>query len=97
MPAKYKGESWARLGVDVDNQFAPLYVVHAGEEEQGLRAQDALKRDVDELLLATDPDREGEAIAWHLLDTLKPKIPVRRMVFHEISESGDPGGRGQPA
>ncbi|OZM82471.1 DNA topoisomerase I [Pseudonocardia sp. MH-G8] len=86
VPAKYKGESWARLGVDVDNQFAPLYIITPEKKSKVAELKDALK-DVDEILLATDPDREGEAIAWHLLDTLKPKIPVRRMVFHEISES----------
>jgi DNA topoisomerase-1 len=85
VPAKYKGEAWARLGVDVDNSFAPLYIVTPEKKGKVSELRDALK-DVDELLLATDPDREGEAIAWHLLDTLKPKIPVRRMVFHEITE-----------
>jgi DNA topoisomerase-1 len=85
VPAKYKGESWARLGVDVDNQFAPLYVVQPDKKSKVSELKSALK-DVDEVLLATDPDREGEAIAWHLLETLKPKVPVRRMVFHEISE-----------
>ena len=85
VPAKYKGESWARLGVDVDHEFAPLYVVTPEKKGKVSELRDALKS-VDELLLATDPDREGEAIAWHLLETLKPKIPVRRMVFHEISE-----------
>jgi len=86
VPAKYKGESWARLGVDVDHAFAPLYVVTPEKRSKVAELREALKS-VDELLLATDPDREGEAIAWHLLDTLKPKIPVRRMVFHEITES----------
>jgi DNA topoisomerase-1 len=86
VPAKYKGEAWARLGVDVDNAFAPLYVVTSEKKSKVAELKDALKS-VDELLLATDHDREGEAIAWHLLDTLKPKIPVRRMVFHEITES----------
>jgi DNA topoisomerase I len=85
VPAKYKGESWARLGVDVDNQFAPLYIITPEKKGKVAELRDALK-DVDELVLATDPDREGEAIAWHLLETLKPKVPVRRMVFHEISE-----------
>ncbi len=85
VPAKYKGESWARLGVDVDNQFTPLYVITPEKKGKVAELKDALKS-VDEVLLATDPDREGEAIAWHLLDTLKPKVPVRRMVFHEISE-----------
>jgi DNA topoisomerase-1 len=85
VPAKYKGEPWARLGVDVDNQFAPLYIVTPEKKGKVSELKDALKS-VDELLLATDPDREGEAIAWHLLDTLKPKVPVRRMVFHEYTE-----------
>jgi DNA topoisomerase I len=85
VPAKYKGEPWARLGVDVDNEFAPLYIVTPEKRSKVSELRDALKH-VDELLLATDPDREGEAIAWHLLDTLKPKVPVRRMVFHEITE-----------
>ena len=86
VPAKHKGEAWARLGVDVDNSFAPLYVVTAEKKSKVAELKEALKS-VDELLLATDHDREGEAIAWHLLDTLKPKIPVRRMVFHEITET----------
>ncbi|MDQ4117340.1 MAG: type I DNA topoisomerase, partial [Actinomycetota bacterium] len=86
VPAKYKGEPWARLGVDVDNQFNPLYIVTPEKKSTVSELREALKS-VDELLLATDPDREGEAIAWHLLETLKPTIPVRRMVFHEITES----------
>ncbi|SDG49934.1 DNA topoisomerase I [Pseudonocardia oroxyli] len=85
VPAKYKGEPWARLGVDVDNEFHPLYIVTPEKKSKVSELKDLLK-DADELLLATDPDREGEAIAWHLLDTLRPKIPVRRMVFHEITE-----------
>ena len=84
VPARYKGEAWARLGVDVDNEFQPLYVVTREKKGKVSELRDALKS-VDELLLATDPDREGEAIAWHLLDTLKPKVPVHRMVFHEIT------------
>ncbi|WP_235921541.1 type I DNA topoisomerase [Lentzea tibetensis] len=86
VPAKYKGQAWARLGVDVDHDFEPLYVVSADKKTTVTELKEALK-DVDELYLATDGDREGEAIAWHLLETLKPKIPVRRMVFHEITES----------
>ncbi|MCW0214334.1 MAG: type I DNA topoisomerase [Pseudonocardia sp.] len=86
VPAKYKGESWARLGVDVDNQFSPLYIVTPEKKGKVAELKDLLKG-VDELLLATDPDREGEAIAWHLLDTLRPTVPVRRMVFHEITET----------
>jgi DNA topoisomerase-1 len=85
VPAKHKGEAWARLGVDVDHEFAPLYIITPEKRSKVAELKEALKS-VDELLLATDHDREGEAIAWHLLDTLKPKIPVRRMVFHEITE-----------
>ncbi|QWF81414.1 type I DNA topoisomerase [Amycolatopsis sp. CA-230715] len=85
VPAKYKGQSWARLGVDVDNDFEPLYIVTPDKKSTVTELKSLLK-DVDELYLATDPDREGEAIAWHLLEALKPKVPVRRMVFHEITE-----------
>ncbi|AMY53757.1 type I DNA topoisomerase [Rhodococcoides fascians] len=85
VPAKYKGEPWARLGVDVDHDFEALYVV--SPEKKGKVAElKSLLKDADELYLATDPDREGEAIAWHLLETLNPKVPVRRMVFHEITK-----------
>ncbi|MGH3446299.1 MAG: type I DNA topoisomerase, partial [Nocardioidaceae bacterium] len=84
VPAKYKGEPWGRLGVDVDNGFTPVYVVPADKKKQLSRLRSLLS-DADELYLATDEDREGEAIAWHLLDELKPQVPVRRMVFHEIT------------
>ncbi|MGV9928028.1 type I DNA topoisomerase [Nocardia rhamnosiphila] len=85
VPAKYKGQDWARLGVDVNNDFEPIYVV-SPEKKGKVTELKGLLADADELYLATDPDREGEAIAWHLLETLKPKVPVRRMVFHEITE-----------
>ena len=84
VPAKIKGEPWARLGVDVDNDFTPYYVVSRDKKSHMTKLKGLLK-DADELYLATDEDREGEAIAWHLLDELKPKVPVRRMVFHEIT------------
>jgi DNA topoisomerase-1 len=84
VPAKYKGESWGRLGVNVDDGFAPVYVVPADKKKQITKLKTLLK-DANELYLATDEDREGEAIAWHLLDELKPKVPVHRMVFHEIT------------
>jgi len=84
VPAKYKGESWGRLGVNVDDGFTPVYVVPRDKKAQITKLKSLLKN-ADELYLATDEDREGEAIAWHLLDELKPKIPVRRMVFHEIT------------
>lgn len=85
VPAKYKKEPWARLGVNVDKEFEPLYVVSADKKKKVSDLKAKLKQ-VDELYLATDPDREGEAIAWHLLEVLKPKVPVRRMVFHEITK-----------
>jgi DNA topoisomerase I len=84
VPAAYKGESWARLGVDTDNDFKPLYVVNPDKRKHVSRLK-ALLKDASELYLATDEDREGEAIAWHLLEVLNPRVPVRRMVFHEIT------------
>jgi DNA topoisomerase-1 len=84
IPAKYKSEPWSRLGVDIENNFAPIYVVNADKRARVKELKDKLA-DADELLLATDEDREGEAIAWHLLEVLKPKVPVKRMVFHEIT------------
>jgi len=84
IPAALKKEPWARLGVDVEHDFAPLYVIDPDKKKK----VDELKRELknaSELLLATDEDREGEAIAWHLLEVLKPKVPVKRMVFHEIT------------
>jgi DNA topoisomerase-1 len=85
VPAKYKGEAWARLGVDVDHAFEPLYIITPDKRSTVTELRNALKG-ADELYLATDGDREGEAIAWHLMETLKPTVPVRRMVFHEITE-----------
>jgi len=85
VPAKYKSEPWARLGVNVDQNFEPLYIV-SPEKKSTVTELKGLLKDVDELYLATDGDREGEAIAWHLLETLKPRVPVKRMVFHEITE-----------
>ena len=84
IPAAYKGESWARLGVDVENDFKPLYVLARKKREQ-IRKLKALLKDASELYLATDEDREGESIAWHLMEVLSPQIPVKRMVFHEIT------------
>jgi DNA topoisomerase I len=85
VPAKYKSQPWARLGVNVDADFEPLYIISPDKKSTVTELKGLLK-DVDELYLATDGDREGEAIAWHLLETLKPNIPVKRMVFHEITE-----------
>jgi DNA topoisomerase-1 len=84
VPKEMKGEKWARLGVDTENHFKPLYIV-SPEKRDHVRHLKALLKDADELYLATDEDREGEAIAWHLLEVLNPKVPVRRMVFHEIT------------
>jgi DNA topoisomerase I len=84
IPTKYRNEAWARLGVDVDHDFQPLYVVHADKRQQVAKLKQLLKN-ADELYLATDEDREGEAIAWHLQQELKPRVPTRRMVFHEIT------------
>jgi DNA topoisomerase I len=86
IPASAKGQDWARLGVDVDNDFEPLYVVPKEKKAQVKKLKDALVG-ADNIYLATDEDREGEAIAWHLIEVLKPKVPVRRMVFHEITKS----------
>jgi DNA topoisomerase-1 len=86
VPPSMKGESWARLGVDVDNDFKPLYVVAREKKDQVKKLKQLLK-DASELYLATDEDREGESIAWHLLEVLNPPptVPVKRMVFHEIT------------
>ncbi|WP_448573079.1 type I DNA topoisomerase [Trichothermofontia sp.] len=85
VPASFKGEKWAQLGVNVEADFEPLYVVPKDKQKVVKTLKEALK-EADELLLATDEDREGESISWHLLQVLNPKIPVRRMVFHEITE-----------
>jgi len=85
VPAAAKSEPWARLGVNVDHDFEPLYVVDPKKKSVVSELKAKLKS-ADELLLATDEDREGEAIAWHLVQVLNPKVPVRRMVFHEITK-----------
>src|SRR5687768_15954717 len=84
LPAELKKGPLGKFSVDVDNGFEPYYVVSDSKKKTVAELKRALK-DADELLLATDEDREGEAIAWHLLDELKPKVPVHRMVFHEIT------------
>ena len=86
IPAKYKKEPWARLGVNPDEGYAPVYVVSA-ESKKHVTELKKLMKGADEILLATDEDREGEAISWHLLEVLKPKIPVRRITFHEITKA----------
>ena len=84
VPSAYKGEAWARLGVDVDNGFKPLYVVSSEKKSQVAKLKQLVKQ-ASEVYLASDEDREGESIAWHLLEVLEPRVPVKRMVFHEIT------------
>lgn len=84
IPASVKGEKWARLGINVNDHFKPVYVVSSDRKKIVSELKAALK-EVEELYLATDEDREGEAIAWHLIEVLNPKVPVKRMVFHEIT------------
>ncbi len=85
VPKEIKEKEWGRLGVDVDNEFRPYYVVPMDKRKQVAHLKTAVK-EASEILLATDPDREGESISWHLMQVLKPKVPVRRVVFHEITE-----------
>ena len=85
IPAKYKSEAWAKdWGIDIDNGFAPLYIIQPDKKDV-IKQLKTLLADASELYLATDEDREGEGIAWHLVEVLKPKVPIRRMVFHEIT------------
>src|SRR4026207_1837873 len=85
VPKEIKEKEWGRLGVDVDSDFKPYYVVPNDKKKQVAHLKTE-EKDASEILLATDPDREGEAISWHLTQVLKPKVPVRRIVFHEITE-----------
>ncbi len=85
VPEELKAAAWARLGVNVEDGFKPLYVVPADKRKVVRQLKDALK-EADELFIATDEDREGESIGWHLVQVLHPKVPVRRMVFHEITK-----------
>ncbi|MGY8768242.1 MAG: DNA topoisomerase, partial [Pirellulales bacterium] len=85
IPEKYKKEEWAYLGVNVNEEFSPVYIVPAGKKAQVAKLKAQLK-ECKELYLATDEDREGEAISWHLQEILKPKVPVHRLVFHEITK-----------
>ncbi len=84
VPANMKKEKWAKLGVNIQEDFEPLYIIPPKKKDQVKALQDALK-DASSLYLATDEDREGESISWHLLETLKPKVPTKRLVFHEIT------------
>jgi DNA topoisomerase-1 len=85
IPEKYRKEKWARLGVNVDANFEPIYIVPDEKRKQIKKLSDLIKG-ASEVYLATDEDREGEAISWHLVETLKPKIPIHRLVFHEITK-----------
>ncbi|MEY3430341.1 MAG: hypothetical protein RJB30_273, partial [Actinomycetota bacterium] len=85
IPKEYKKFPWSREGVDIENEFAPLYVINP-DKKQKVQELKELLTEADELILATDEDREGEAIAWHLMEILRPKVPVRRMVFNEITK-----------
>ena len=94
IPAAFKGEPWARLGVDVDNGFKPLYVIVPGKKERVTKLR-ALLKDASELYLATDEDREGESIAWHLLEVLHPRVPGKADGFPRDYPGGHPAGRRQ--
>src|SRR5690348_5370441 len=96
VPKEIKEKDWGRLGVDVENEFTPYYVVPNDKKKQVAHLKTAVK-EASELLLATDPDREGEAISWHLTQVLKPKVPVRRIVFHEITEDAVKEALGNPS
>lgn len=85
IPARYKKEPWSNLGINVEENFEPLYIV-PGDKKKVVKKLKELMKDADELILATDEDREGEAISWHLIEVLKPKVPVKRMVFREITK-----------
>ena len=85
VPEEFKKQSWSYLGVNVDDRFTPIYIVPASKKQQVAKLKKALK-DAKQLYLATDEDREGEAISWHLQEVLKPKVPVKRLVFHEITK-----------
>jgi DNA topoisomerase-1 len=84
IPEEYKSEPWSRLGVNVERDFDPLYVIPSGKRKVVTQLRKLVK-EAEEIYLATDEDREGESIGWHLTEVLKPKVPVRRMVFHEIT------------
>ena len=87
LPEKHRKKAWSHLGVDVENDFEPVYVVKDSRSKKQIAELKSELKKADELILATDEDREGEAIGWHLVEVLKPKVPVKRMVFHEITKS----------
>ena len=85
VPAQFKGEQWSHLGVNVNQDFEPIYVIPRGKAKQVNKLKRLLRK-AQSLYLATDEDREGEAISWHLCQVLQPKVPVHRLVFHEITK-----------
>src|SRR3954463_10550923 len=85
IPDEIRKKKWGRLGVDTDNDFKPYYVV-PNDKRKHVQALKAALKDATAVMLATDPDREGESISWHLKEILKPKVPTRRIVFHEITK-----------
>jgi DNA topoisomerase-1 len=91
LPKKYREKSWANLGVDIEHEFDPVYVVKDKRSRKAVSDLKAALKGADELFLATDEDREGEAISWHLVELLKPKVPTKRMVFHEITKAAIQG------
>ncbi|MEW4455783.1 type I DNA topoisomerase [Bremerella sp. JC817] len=95
IPQEYKDQDWAYLGVNVNDRFDPVYIIPSDKKQQVTKLKKLLKES-DELYLATDEDREGEAISWHLQEILKPKVPVHRLVFHEITESAIKGALEHP-
>jgi len=95
IPAKLKAEKWTRLGVNIEKDFDPLYVISSDKKKQVTKLKKLLK-EADELFLATDEDREGEAISWHLMEILKPKVPVKRLAFHEITKEAIQGALDNP-
>ena len=90
IPAELKAFDWAKLGVNVDADFEPLYIV-PDDKKKIVRELKAALKGVKEVILATDEDREGESISWHLLQILQPKVPIKRMVFHEITSEAIKG------
>ena len=85
IPEEFKSKPWARMAVDIENDFKPIYVISEGSKKHIAELKKLLKK-ADEIILATDEDREGESISWHLLEILKPKVPVKRIAFHEITQ-----------
>ncbi len=85
IPAEVKKQKWSRLGINVDSDFSPLYIIPSDKEKRVNELKKAVKN-ASEVYLATDEDREGESISWHLLEVLAPKVPVKRLVFHEITK-----------